>query len=181
LFITTEELTTASETKAASIPLHEALATLSHPTKFLSHLPGNAEIITARSDMLVVRTTLEFPIRTTRLVASTSPDNDAAKAKDESEGWKGINPIDGTARLSPTGFVGDDLTLEKDFEERRKAAGEYHGRRNREASDTKKTWEARDKSGRKERRRGGFGGVMKTAIVAAATCYVVGVAAELVR
>jgi hypothetical protein len=181
MFITTEDMTVASQTKEASIPLHEALATLSHPTKFLSHLPGNAEIITATPDMLVVRTTLEFPIRATRVVAAASPDNEAAKTKDEGEGWKGINPIDGTARLSPTGFVGDDLNLEKDFQERRKAAGEYHGRRSREDLDGKKKWKSEARSERKEKRKGGFGSVMKTAIVAAATCYVVGVAAELVR
>jgi hypothetical protein len=44
---------------------------------------------------------------------------------DTEESWTpGINPIDGTTRLSPTGFVGNSVSLEREFEERRKAAGD---------------------------------------------------------
>jgi hypothetical protein len=183
ILVTSSEVSTASQTEAAPIALHDALTTLSYPSKFLPHLPSNVEIVTAKPDMLIVRSTLHTAIRTTRVAASTSSDADATSVKDEgeSEGWKGINPIDGTARLSPTGFVGDGLDLERDFDERRKAAGEYHGRRHQESLDGDRRWKSKDKSERKDKSKGGVGGVMKTAIVAGATCYVVGVAAELVR
>lgn len=181
ILVTTSNVATSSQTESTPIALHEALTTLIHPSKFLPHLPGNVEIVTAKPDMLVVRSTPKpDAIRTTRVAASASPDSDAINLKDESEGWRGINPIDGTARLSPTGFVGDGLDLERDFEERRKAAGDYQ-RRNQESLDEKGKWEAGNRRERKEKRKGGFGGVMKTAIVASATCYVVGVAAEIVR
>jgi hypothetical protein len=170
---------TASKTEAHPVPLHEALAILDHPSKFLGHLPKAFEVITAKPDMLVVRSTTQGHINTLRVPATTPVDPDASTGKEESESWKGINPIDGMARLSPTGYVGNGLDLQNDFEERRKAAGEYHGRSIEEATKRSKRWPP--KSDEKERKKVGVGGVMKTAIVAAATCYVVGVAAELVR
>ncbi|KAF2684535.1 hypothetical protein K458DRAFT_418100 [Lentithecium fluviatile CBS 122367] len=172
---------TQSESDLKPLTLHESFNILDHPSKFLPHLPASFEIVTAKPDMLIVRSTSQPGINTTRIPASasTAPDSEIPVEKEEAEGWKGINPIDGTARLSPTGYVGDGLDLQRDFEERRRAAGEYHGRSMREAKERSKRWDGKNSG--KEKRKSGFGSVMKTAIVAAATCYVVGVAAELVR
>jgi hypothetical protein len=81
-----------------------------------------------------------------------------------------VNPIDGTARLSPTGYVGPEESaehLERECEERRQAAGRFKGK------DSE-----RDEKPRKERRWGGAG-VVKTAIWVAGVCYVAGVMGEI--
>lgn len=151
-----------------AIPVHEALATLSNPSKFIPHLHPGYDIISAKPNMLVLRPNggpLDLDgFHTVRVPASGEPE-----ARDE--GWKGgINPIDGTTTLSPTGYVGDGLELERDFQERRRAAGDGW-RVERDAG------RSRDRG--KERKGGGFASVMKTGIVAAAGCYVVGVIGEL--
>lgn len=154
------------------IPLHEALATLSHPAKFVDHLPEAFHVIHVKPDVLSVRTASPFN-------ATAEKSTTAAGEKmnvDEAEGWKGINPVDGTTTLSPTGFVGigSDLDREIDFAERRKKADEYH----REASKSRNKTEGP----RKDRKgRVGVGGVVKTAIWAGALCYIVGVGAEITK
>ncbi|KAL5417952.1 hypothetical protein PMIN04_007528 [Paraphaeosphaeria minitans] len=157
------------------IPLHEALATLSHPAKFVDQLPESFHVLQVKPDVLSVRT--------------ASPSNDTAEKNsmitvdrpgvekvdtDDAEGWKGINPVDGTTTLSPTGFVSVGSDMDRDFAERRRKADEYH----REVNKSKTNQEAPQK---KQRGREGVSGVVKTVIWAGAFCYVVGVAAEVAQ
>ena len=93
-----------------------------------------------------------------------------------------MNPIDGTTRLSPTGYTGPAETreqLEKEFEERRRAASEHITALGAAATASDESGGRMGQVGdaREKRRRGA--GVVKTAIWAAATCYVVGVLGEL--
>lgn len=164
-----------SSSSAAPVPLHEALATLSNPSRYLPHLPQTGfDILVAKPDQLVLGSSHpgapQTPVQTVRAPAS-------GDAELSDEAWRGINPIDGTTRLSPTGYVGDGLELEREFEERRKAAGEYSGRFM--GGQGARGW----RRAKKEKNTGkvGFGGVMKTAIIAGAWCYVAGVIAEMAR
>ncbi|KAF1960797.1 hypothetical protein CC80DRAFT_590136 [Byssothecium circinans] len=196
-----------------TIPYHIALSKLSQPSKFLPHLPHDSEVIASSEHMLITRSTTapndsEEPLtETTRIPCSFPQETESTAETDKAEEsateadshWQpGINPIDGTTRLSPTGFVGtNSLDLEREFDERRSAASEHHGkfsgrqgydagRRAVEDKDGEKErgsrW-AREQGGKEEKKgkRIGVGGVAKTAIVAGAWCYVVGVVAELVR
>ncbi|KAF2636931.1 hypothetical protein P280DRAFT_521833 [Massarina eburnea CBS 473.64] len=194
-----------------TIPFHIALTTLSQPSKFIPHLPHGHEVIAASSDMLIMRSTpdarpSERIIEAVRIPTSSSDSqpsevSEGTAATGEAQGneWQpGINPIDGTTRLSPTGFVGNSLDVEREFEERRKAAGEHMEKFGSHIADSegssvqkqvgRKANQKEEKETEKERTekdkkqgRVGVGGVAKTAIVAGAWCYVVGVVAELVR
>jgi hypothetical protein len=85
------------------------------------------------------------------------------------------NPIDGTTRLSPTGYVGPEESqeqLEKEFQARREAASSMN------ANVFEQPREKREEA-KKEKKRGGAGGVVKTAIWVAGMCYVVGVVGEI--
>ncbi|KAJ4360107.1 uncharacterized protein N0V89_000667 [Didymosphaeria variabile] len=162
----------------ATVPLYEALATLSHPAKFVDHLPESFHVIAVKPDVLSVRTASPFNATAEKKTTTTldQPNAEQKADTDEAEGWKGINPVDGTTTLSPTGFVGvrSDLDREVDFAERRRKADEYHREVNRLRNSTKEPE-------KKERRRVGMGGVVKTAIWAGAFCYIVGVAAEVAK
>jgi hypothetical protein len=149
-----------------SVPLHQALSTLDSPAKFIPHLTSGLEIVSANRDILVLRDALSTttPPRFETIRTPASDDIDMT-----------TNPIDGTTRLSPTGYVGPEESqeqLEKEFQARREAASNMNGnvfeqpREKRE--DTKK-----------EKRKGGVGGVVKTAIWVAGICYVVGVVGEI--
>jgi hypothetical protein len=89
-----------------------------------------------------------------------------------------INPIDGTARLSPTGYVGPEDSpehLAREFDERRAEAG----RLNPQPVDMLLEHD-RHYSGKKiNKKRGRVGRVVQTGIWAAAVCYVVGVLGEV--
>lgn len=170
------------------IPLHEALTTLSHPAKFIEHLPPAFHVIAVKPDILTVRTASPSSptAEKTLTPALDAQPPDSALATDEPDGWNRINPVDGTTTLSPTGFegVGSDLERELEFQERRRQAAEYnrelnHVRKNFEAAAKKKHNDTDDASAGKKRGRGG--GVVKTAIWAATFCYVVGVAAEVAK
>ena len=89
-----------------------------------------------------------------------------------------MNPIDGTTRLSPTGYSGVEQNreqMERDFEERRQAAAATEAARSKRSKQ-----QTRDEDLPKKK-RGGVGGVVKTAIWASAVCYIVGVTAEVLR
>ncbi|KAF2442939.1 hypothetical protein P171DRAFT_433313 [Karstenula rhodostoma CBS 690.94] len=157
------------------IPLHEALATLFHPAKFVDHLPESFHVIQAKPDVLSVRTASPFNATAEKNITTTVDRPGVKKADaEEAEGWKGINPVDGTTTLSPTGFVSVGSDLDRDFAERRRKADEYH----REVKKSKKNMEAPE---RKKKGKVGVGGVVKAAIWAGALCYVVGVAAEVAK
>ncbi|KAL5388140.1 hypothetical protein DPSP01_003129 [Paraphaeosphaeria sporulosa] len=157
------------------IPMHEALATLSHPAKFVDHLPDSFHVLQVKPDVLSIRTASPFNATAEKNTTTTvdRPGVDKTDAE-EAEGWKGINPVDGTTTLSPTGFVSLGSDLDHDFAERRKKADEYH----KEVNKSKKNMEAPE-----GKKRGGLGvgGVVRTAIWASAFCYVVGVAAEVAK
>ncbi|KAL1592358.1 hypothetical protein SLS60_011437 [Paraconiothyrium brasiliense] len=160
------------------VPLHEALATLSHPAKFVDHLPESFHVIAVKPDVLSIRTASPSNATAEKNTTTTVDKTNVEKKGDldEVEGWKGTNPVDGTTTLSPTGFVGvrSDLDQEVDFAERRRKADEYHMEMNRSRKSTKKPE-------KKERRRVGMVGIAKTAIWAGAFCYIVGVAAEVAK
>ncbi|PVI04443.1 hypothetical protein DM02DRAFT_177292 [Periconia macrospinosa] len=213
----TPQSTSSTPDLAPPLPLHTALSALTHPSKFLPHLPKPEyyDIITARPNLLVLRSTPHAPLPTEETICipaggglhtpSTDPPNPDINASaspsptETSTEWiPGINPIDGTTRLSPTGFVGtSSLELEQEFEERRRAAGaqqkhqqqqlrkdEAAGPRARAMAQferAKQDWERRNAKETKKAKRVGFGGVVRTAIIAGAWCYVVGVGAELSR
>ncbi|KAF2469704.1 uncharacterized protein BDR25DRAFT_343668 [Lindgomyces ingoldianus] len=166
-------ITTDHPVSTASISLPEALQRLEKPVKFLPHLPHGFDIVAMKSDLLVIRESHEpgTVIQDAKVVTEK-------EARDEE--WCRINPVDGTTRLSPTGFVGvdDDLREEvrREIEEVRKKRDE---RRLREGKGEL----GRGKKDKGERRRkgGAVAGIVKTGIWAAAACYVAGVLGELFR
>lgn len=151
-----------------TIPIHEALSMLHFPSKFMSHLPEQFDVTRAAGDLLLIRESdgMGSKIKTTQISSEPEP-------KDEE--WTRINPVDGTTRLSPTGFVGVD-----DFrEDIRKEMIE--SRRQEEKERYKEKEPAGEKKTAKERKPGGTASVFKTAIVATAICYVAGVGGEVAR
>lgn len=165
------------------MPLHEALATLSHPSKFIEHLPGAFHVISAKPDVLAVRTASPFSATAEKNVTTSLGEGSLERPldTDEADSWKRINPVDGTTTLSPTGFegVGSDLERELEFQERRRKAQEYNVAREDDEASKQHGKTTREK--RKNKGRVGFGGVVKTAIWASALCYVVGVVAEVIK
>jgi hypothetical protein len=92
-----------------------------------------------------------------------------------------INPIDGTTRLSPTGYVGPEESaeqLEKEFEARRRAAGCIS--EGYTAQQQRKDAEGIMRKGRKSPRKPRAGSVVKTAIWVTGMCYIAGVVSEIV-
>lgn len=162
-------ITTSNESSSLpTIPIHEALTCLESPSKFMVHLPARFDIICAKSNLLVIRESDDTvpEMKYTRV----SSENDL---KDEE--WRRINPVDGTTRLSPTGFVGVD-----DFrEDIRQEMMELRRQREKEKHSEKES--AGDEKPKKEKRQGGTASVLKTAIVATAVCYVAGVGGEIGR
>jgi hypothetical protein len=140
----------------STMPLHEALENLDEPAKFVPLIRPGFEIVTATHDMLVLREAVSSTPR--RFETDTT-----------------INPIDGTARLSPTGYASPQESQERlreEFEERREMARAF--------CRAKSVKRAFDEGQEKARKKGGRGaGVIKTAIWAVAGCYVVGVLGEL--
>jgi hypothetical protein len=155
------------------LPLHQALAALEHPAKFIPHITGGLEIVTAKKDMLILRSALDsISSSSTKPFETVSPSSVLSTA---------VNPIDGTTRLSPTGYAGPEESqeqLKQEFDERRALARAFGTRKHLEQGIgdewREKEW-ARSMIGKKGR----GSAVLKTAIWAAAGCYVVGVLGEL--
>lgn len=173
LSITTSTSGPPRDTSPA-LPIHQALSTLKAPAKFIPYITSGLEVVTAKRHMLVLRDALDETSSTRgfETVSAQAPP-DTATEPFSSE----VNPIDGTSRLSPTGYSGVEQSqeqLERDFEERRQAAAATEAARSKKSKQ-----QARDEVPNK--RRGGVGGVVKTAIWASAVCYIVGVTAELLR
>lgn len=160
---------------SAALPIHQALSTLKAPARFIPYITPGLEVVTAKRHMLVLRNALDEAASTRGFeTIGAQPSADVATEAVSSH----VNPIDGTSRLSPTGYSGVEQSqeqLEKDFEERRQAAA---------ATEAARSSKSKQQVGRDEvlrKRRGGVGGVVKTAIWASAVCYIVGVTAELLR
>ncbi|KAI8931305.1 hypothetical protein NX059_011647 [Plenodomus lindquistii] len=163
------------------IALPQALASLDTPAKFIPHIPDGLEIVAAKKDMLVLRDRLAtfngatpYPLKPTTTSVSRPKEAEAKASR------QNVNPIDGTARLSPTGYVGPEESqeqLEKDFQERRQTAKKLTGAEAKALTNQRMLY--RDRETSREKRRGA-GSVVKTAIWAAATCYVFGVIGEIV-
>ena len=158
---------------SAALPIHQALSTLKHPEVFISHITPGLEVVNVRRHMLVLRDALDKTSSTRAFeTLSTHPvKSDPAPVSAQ------INPIDGTPRLSPTGYSGVEQSREQlaqDFEERRQASAAM------EAASNK--WSRQQpKEERTDKGKGGVSGVVKTAIWAGAVCYVIGVTAEVFR
>ncbi|KAF2877406.1 hypothetical protein BDV95DRAFT_664122 [Massariosphaeria phaeospora] len=170
-----------------AIPLPIALSTLSAPAKFLPHLPQLSsrpyEIITAKPDMLILRATeLPTPTSPNSNTHPTPPSRSQAReAQQKKDNDWGINPVDGTARLSPTGYMGVGIpNMNMSSEELKAWEEQEYGKREEEMVRVYMK-DAAEKRKRREKRKGGVAGVLKTAIGAGAVCYVAGVVGELLR
>ncbi|KAF5845323.1 hypothetical protein GGP41_002932 [Bipolaris sorokiniana] len=160
-----------------TIPLHTALASLSSPSKFIPHITPDWEIVTAKPDMLILRNVLDpSPSSTPKALNAPEHSNTADECDVQRAGT--VNPIDGTTRLSPTGYVGPEENreqLEKEFEERRRAAERVVLGSGADPEES-----AKGSTAGSTKKKGRGAGVVKTAIWAAAVCYVVGVLGEVV-
>lgn len=154
-----------------ALPIHRALSVLKAPARFIPHITRGLEVITAKRNMLVLRDALD-PASSTRgfeTVNIQTPTEPVVESMNDQ-----MNPIDGTPRLSPTGYIGVEQSreqLEQDFDERRQAAA---------ATNTTRSALSKQSTGNRIP-RGSVGSVLKTAIWAGAVCYVVGVTAEIFR
>jgi hypothetical protein len=177
LSLTTSTSTAPSDVSPA-MPLHEALSKLDQPAKFIPYIKDGLEIVTVKNDMLILRDARNptSSIKSFETVeTSTAKENteDTVSAFERSN----INPIDGTARLSPTGYVGPEESpeqLEREFTERRQAAERVVSI---EDSSSAQQRFQQENTGKKKSGKGA--GIVKTAIWAAALCYVAGVLGEL--
>lgn len=174
LSITTSSSGPPRDTSPA-LPIHQALSSLKAPAKFIPYISFGLEVVTAKRHMLVLRDALDetSSIRGFETI-STQPSAESAAELLGST----VNPIDGTTRLSPTGYSGVEQNreqIERDFEERRQAAAATEAARSRRSRQQTREEELPKK------KRGSVGGVVKTAIWASALCYVVGVTAEVLR
>ncbi|KAF1843486.1 uncharacterized protein K460DRAFT_368389 [Cucurbitaria berberidis CBS 394.84] len=176
LSITTSTTSPPRDTSRA-VPLHQAFATLDAPTKFVPFITDGLEVVSANKHMLVLRDALDDSSSTRAFETVGSPSSSPTVSDSLEFGKTQVNPIDGTARLSPTGYVGPEESqeqLEKEFEDRREAASKL-----RSSKENSHHGFSQDNKETKGRKRGGAGGVAKTAIWAAAVCYVVGVFGEI--
>lgn len=193
---------TSIDPPAPAIPIHEALAELISPAKFIPHLTPNPSIVTSKPNLLVLLQSVSSPSSSAHssqiLSSETHNDYESDRARDQEAKEEElqpfrINPIDGTTRLSPTGFVGVDPEIMKEGLERDVDADQRqqyyetwkveNGKRERERErewegDRGWGWRGRERDGRERRRSHG---VLKTAIVAGTACYVVGVVGELMK
>lgn len=103
-----------------------------------------------------------------------------------------INPIDGTTRLSPTGFAGidaahaateaDDVSASAKHKYWHMENEAHESAREERYREKDRQCEEREKERERQRKRTVSGmGVTKTAILAGAACYVAGVVGELMR
>lgn len=159
------------------LPIHQALANLNSPAKFIPFISDGLEIVSANKDILVLRDALDNAASTRSFETVSTPNSPPANETTWKAESSTVNPIDGTTRLSPTGYVGPEESpeqLEREFEERRQAAEKFSTVQNRTEQEEPRS------NDEPKRRRGGAGGVVKTAIWAAAACYVAGVVGEIV-
>ncbi|KAF2113377.1 hypothetical protein BDV96DRAFT_601541 [Lophiotrema nucula] len=191
---TTDEIsviTTTSSTpedSSDSIPISKAFRRLEYPAKFLPHLPQGFNITAVSKHSLILRES-DDPSTVIRSI-TTHPETD-----NRDDDFKHtVNPVDGTARLSPTGYVGvDDLKeevgRELDAIRRREAAerifkqGKADMQLREKLKDAEKRREKIEKWKREkmEKRKKGsvLGSVLKTAIVGGTICYIFGVIGEI--
>ena len=158
------------------VPIHQALSNLKSPAKFIPFITDGLEVVTAKKDMLVLRDALDTTSPSSTRSFETVRASTSAPEQEPTQ----INPIDGTVRLSPTGYVGPEESQEqlaKEFDARREAAGRLNA--SEEITDQTSSPQENGRGRKKERGRGALGGVAKTAIWAAAVCYVVGVFGEI--
>jgi hypothetical protein len=174
LSITTSTSGPPRDTSPA-LPIHQALSSLKAPAKFIPYISPGLEIVTAKRHLLVLRDALDETSSTRGFeTISIQPSAESAAELPSNE----VNPIDGTTRLSPSGYSGveqDREQMERDFEERRQAAAAT------EAARSKRSKQHTREEQLPKKKRGSVGGVVKTAIWASAVCYVVGVTAEVLR
>lgn len=175
LSITTSTSGPPRDTTTA-VPIHQALSSLKFPAKFIPYITPGLEIVTAKRHMLVLRDALDSTSSTRgfETVSATSLADQTPEPFSSA-----VNPIDGTTRLSPTGYSGVEESqeqLERDFEERRQAAAATEAARSKKSEQ-----QPRDDGVPKNKKKGAVGSVVKTAIWASAVCYIVGVTAEVLR
>lgn len=158
----------------SALPLHQALSTLRAPARFVPYLTPGLEVVTARRYMLVLRDAHDHTVSTRgfETIETNSPTKTVAESLNNL-----VNPVDGTSRLSPTGYSGIEQSreqLEMDFDERRQTAAATEAARHNEI-------EQQPRKETSKKRKGSVGGVFKTAIWAGALCYIVGVTLEVLR
>jgi hypothetical protein len=172
LSITTS--TTCSPRDASpAVPLHQALSALDSPAKFIPYITAGLEVVSANKDILVLRDIVDTTVSTRSFETIRAPTSSTNELLDNSK--LTTNPIDGTTRLSPTGYIGPNESpeqLEKEFQQRRDAASTLNGK-------VFEQQEQQREEGKRAKKKGGAGGVVKTAIWVAGMCYVVGVVGEI--
>jgi hypothetical protein len=158
------------------LPLHLAFSALDQPAKFIPYISEGLEAVTAKKDMLVLRDALDPGASSTKpFVASSAPKGNLHVLRNT------VNPIDGTTRLSPTGYASPEESeeqLKQEFDGRREMARAFAMRKDSKRLRTIREEHERER-GKGERRGRRAAGVIKTAIWTAAGCYVVGVLGEL--
>jgi hypothetical protein len=173
LSITTSTTSPPRDTSPA-VPLHRALSALDNPAKFIPYITEGLEVVSAKNDILVLRDAVDSAA-STRPFETIRTSSSSSTTEDVDMGRGSTNPIDGTTRLSPTGYVGPEESaeqLEKEFQERRQAAGKMN------ENGSKRQDQPREEP-KRAKGRGGAGGVIKTAIWVAGVCYVAGVVGEI--
>jgi hypothetical protein len=164
------------------VPLHQALSSLDSPAKFIPYITSGLEVVSAKKDILVLRDAVDTTAATRPFETIRTPSQSIADEHVGSNPVRAkVNPIDGTTRLSPTGYVGPEESaeqLEKEFQDRRRAAGYIS--EGYTADQQQKDAEEVMRKARKTARKQKTGSVVKTAIWVAGMCYVAGVVSEIV-
>lgn len=171
----TTSMTEPPRDMSPAVPLHLALSALDSPAKFIPYITEGLEVVSAKKDILVLRDIVESPCSAPTF--STISSSSTAGGSESIFDHGATNPIDGTTRLSPTGYVGPEESaeqLEKEFQDRRNAADKLNW-----VKETKQNQAQINAKHRKSKRKGGAGSVVKTAIWVAGMCYIAGVIGEI--
>jgi hypothetical protein len=187
--LATDELSMTTTTRpphetSPTLPLHQALQALDNPAKFMPFITPDVEVLTARKDMLILRQAVNTMADNDLLEKFDTQPNSCRTGGPVSQSIflpprNPMNPIDGTARLSPTGYAGPEDSpeqLAKEFNERRAAA---RNMRPRGLNEVIKQHAAIQRK-KEKHKKGGVVRVVQTGIWAAAVCYVFGVLGEVV-
>ncbi|KAF2705527.1 hypothetical protein K504DRAFT_505935 [Pleomassaria siparia CBS 279.74] len=154
----TDELsitTTTADPKHDSnlVPLPEAIAALVHPAKFIPYIPAGFDVVTSKSDVLVLQESSDSPQTQTETIKFAPPAPAPSSTTPTVE-------VDKDGNMIPGRYLGEE-DIEQD--------------RNEAKTDERqtKTWR------RRENRRRTTADVLRAVVYMGAGCYALGVLAEL--
>ena len=151
---------------APALPLHQALVALESPAKFIPYITEGLEVVSAKQDMLVLRDAIDSTA-TVKPFETVATPSSPGNLFSFNHPYVGVNPIDGTTRLSPTGYVSPGDSRELTAKE------------SKEQHDLAQTMQRMHGQSQKQESRRRRAGVFKTAIWVAGLCYVAGVVGEI--